>query len=330
MPIVRPRSSSSGSAGPPATLVSALCALVLLVAACASGAAPASRDDATVRVAAFDFPESQVLAALYARGLRDHGVRAVVIGDAGTREVVQPALEQGQVDLVPEYQASALEFLRQPSPSPSATAARGADAVHRELTTVLGSRGVVVLAAAEARDQNGFVMTRARARALGLGRLSQLRAVAMSLVLGGPPECPDRPYCLQGLQRVYGVSFRSFVPMPSRAVTAQALLSGEIDVGMLETTDPSLVDPRLMSLGDDRHLQPSDNVVPVVRAEVLRRRQGPAIAAALNAVTARLTTAGVIGMNRRVAVDGLTPAAAAAEWWAKASKSAVTPSGRPT
>jgi osmoprotectant transport system substrate-binding protein len=102
--------------------------------------------------------------------------------------------------------------------------------------------------------------------------------------------------------------------MPSRAATVEALLTGEVDVGMLETTDAHLIDAALFLLRDDRSLQPRENVVPIVRTAVAERA-GDRLRGALDAVSARLTTFDLIVLNRAVAIDGNTPREAAARWW---------------
>ena len=103
--------------------------------------------------------------------------------------------------------------------------------------------------------------------------------------------------------------------MPSRAVTAGELDTGEIDVGMIETTDPHLIENDLVQLEDDRRLQPAENVVPVLRREVLDA-YGPSLVRLCNAVSAQLTTTELTRLNLQVA-DG-QPAAEAASAWLRA------------
>jgi osmoprotectant transport system substrate-binding protein len=152
------------------------------------------------------------------------------------------------------------------------------------------------------------------ARRHHLERISDLAPLARELVIGGPPECPQRPLCLKGLQEVYRLGFARFESMPSRTVTAAALETGEIDVGMIDTTDPNLLRPGadLVQLADDRHLQPADNVVPVLRRELLDA-YGPRLVSLVNAVSAQLTTVELTRLNLQVS-DGRRPADAAAAW----------------
>jgi osmoprotectant transport system substrate-binding protein len=291
----------------------ALTMLALLVAGCDREPAPPPPEDPrrpTIQLASFDFPESEILGELYGQALRQHGFPVEPVVQLGAREVVAPALEQGKVDMVPEYLGSALNFLN--GRDRVATADPGL--THARLEQAFAPRGVSVLAYAPAVDRNGFVVTGRMARSHGLETISDLAPMASRLALGGPPECPQRPLCLRGLQDVYKLEFARFEAMPSRAVTAAALETGEIDVGMIDTTDPNLVKPGndLVQLEDDRDLQPADNVVPVVRREVLDA-YGPPLVGLLNAVSAQLTTVELTRLNLQVA-DGRPAADAAAGW----------------
>jgi osmoprotectant transport system substrate-binding protein len=150
-----------------------------------------------------------------------------------------------------------------------------------------------------------------------VGKLSDLAPLAAGLTFGGPPECAGRPLCLPGLRDVYGLRFAGFRPMNSRAATVEALTVGEVDVGLLETTDPRVGTSPVVLLVDDRGLQPHENVVPLVRTAVLGR-QGDRLRAALDDTSARLTTPALVALNRAVELEGLTPAAAATRWWDQA------------
>jgi osmoprotectant transport system substrate-binding protein len=290
----------------------ALTLLVLLAAGCDRGQqAPPPPEDPrrpTIQVASFDFPESEILGQLYGQALRQHGYPVELVVQLGARELVEPALEQGKVDLVPEYLGSALNFLN----DRDRVATADPRLTHARLEQAFAPRGVSVLQFAPAEDRNGFVVTGDLARRRGLDQISELRPLAGQMTMGGPPECPQRPLCLKGLQDVYGLRFARFEAMPSRAVTAAALETGEIHVGMIDTTDASLVDADLVQLADDRKLQPADNVVPVVRREVVDA-YGPALVRLLNAVSAQLTTRDLTGLNHQVA-EGHPAADAVASW----------------
>jgi osmoprotectant transport system substrate-binding protein len=272
----------------------------------APGPAPAAT---TIRFASYDFAENQTLVEVYAAAVRRRGLPVSVQHGVGTREVVSPALQQGVVDVVIDYLGTALAFARPTDPDPP----RVPEEMYAVLRRTLGGRGVQVLEPAAAQDQNGFVVTKTFAAERGVGRLSDLRALAPGLTFGGPPECPDRPFCLAGLRNTYGLRFRRVLAMPSRTATVEALVSGQIDVGLLETTDARLATAPVVLLGDDRKLQPPENVVPMVRTAAIDR-WGDLLRTALDEVSARLTTDDLIRLNGAVE-GGQTPAEAAADWW---------------
>jgi osmoprotectant transport system substrate-binding protein len=287
--------------------------VVLLALAACSAAPPPPPPGAGVRFAAYDFTENRVLVAVYAEAARRAGLRVAVDSGVGTREIVEPALEQGVVDVVVDYLGTASRFVGAALPGAAQTPAQ----LQAGLAQVLAGRGVTVLDAAPAEDQNGFAVTAAFAAAHGVGRLSDLVPLAPDLVFGGPPECVDRPLCLPGLREVYGLKFGQVRAMASRAATVEALAAGEIDVGLLETTDARVGTAPVRLLLDDRALQPHENVVPLVRTAVLDRH-GYRLRTALDDASARLTTQAVVALNRAVELQGLTPAAAAARWWDQA------------
>jgi osmoprotectant transport system substrate-binding protein len=294
--------------------VAVLLVLVLLSACTGDPGTPSDAKGsaaAALRMASYDFPENQSLVEVYAEAARRAGVPVTVDHGIGTREIVLPAVEQGLVDAVIDYSGTALAFAR---PDVSAVR-RTAEEVHAALDDGLSTRGITVLAAAEAQDQNGFAVTRAFAGDHDLTTLSDLAPLAGQLRFGGPPECPERPFCLLGLEELYGMDFAEVLSMPSRVATADALRAGQIDVGMLETTNPRLAISNLILLTDDRGLQPHENVVPLVRTDALER-WGEALRTAFDDVSARLTTEDLVQLNRAVEVEGLSPADAAAGWWA--------------
>jgi osmoprotectant transport system substrate-binding protein len=138
-------------------------------------------------------------------------------------------------------------------------------------------------------------------------------SIASRLVLGGPPECPQRPFCLVGLQKVYGLTFKSFVPLDAGGpLTVAALQTGKVQVGLLFTSDPSIQVDGFVLLNDDKHLQASDNIAPVIRTAVLTAH--PDIATLLNEISAKLTQAQLTSLNKQVTVDKTDPADVARAW----------------
>lgn len=293
-------------------LVPLLC-LPLVMAACTGGSGMTTgppSEPRSIRVASFDFTESEILAQLYGQALRAKGYPVELVLDAGPRELIQPALAEGIIDLIPEYSGSALSFL-------TLGADRGGpsvDGTHRALTRTLAAKGAVALAPARAQDANAIVVTRETAQQYGLSTVSDLGPVASRLLFGGPPECPQRPFCLAGLERVYDLSFQGFVPLDAGGpLTLQALRSRAIGAALLFTTDPAIAAEHLVVLADDRGLQPAENVTPVVRQEVLTR-YGEELADAVDAVSALLTTPELQSLIGKVSLDGQPSGLVAAEW----------------
>lgn len=287
-------------------------ALFLAVAGCADAAdtVPSGLDDDVddrLRVAGFDFAESELLAELYAQAAENAEVPVVRLGAVGPREIVFPAMRNDQIDLVPEYVGSALRFVGVDDPPRDpleATATLGAEVASFEL---------VVLAASPAVDTNVFVVTSAVADQLGLETVSDLASAGFRR-FGGPAECPDRPLCLAGLADIYGVSFEEFVSQPSLAFTGEALRRGEIDVGLMFSTSPELDATDLVALVDDRNLQPPDNVVPMLRRPA-QIQWGDQLETALDEVSGALTTGDLRRMNADVAA-GSSVEQVARDWLA--------------
>jgi osmoprotectant transport system substrate-binding protein len=140
--------------------------------------------------------------------------------------------------------------------------------------------------------------------------MSDLQPIASQLVLGGPPECPQRPFCLIGLMQTYGLNFKDFKPLDSGGpLTVAALDSGDIDVGLLFTTDPNITLKNYVLLEDDKHLQLADNIAPVIRNQILTA--APDVKTLLNNVTSKLTTADLTNMNKQVGIDHMDASAVA-------------------
>jgi osmoprotectant transport system substrate-binding protein len=296
-------------------LATALLVPVLVVSvlpACARGERPVTAEelDGSITVASFNFAESALLGELYALALDDAGFPVDRQLRLGAREIVQPALQQGMVDLVPEYAGSALSFL---SPeAPPVTDIRSARAV---LGLAYERHGVEVLEPAAAENQNGFVVREETATSLGLRTLSDLARVAGSLAFGGPPECPARRLCLAGLRDVYGIEFRDVQRLDSGGpLTLAALYGGRVDVALIFTSSGALAGTDLVLLEDDRDLQPAENIVPMLRRAVVERH-GEGVRRVVDAVTEQLDTAELVELNRRLD-RGEAPADVAAGWLA--------------
>jgi osmoprotectant transport system substrate-binding protein len=290
-------------------------ALVLAVGTMACNPAPAATGSQagskpTVRIGSTSFTEQVILAELYAQALEANGYRVERRLNLGSREVVAPALESNQIDMYPEYLATYLTFATK-DPSKAST---DPQATYRNLQEALKAKGLTPLDFAQAIDTNGFAVTKATAQKHNLAKLSDLARVSDQLVLGGPPECPSRPFCQQGLQQTYGARFRDFKALDVGGPLTVAALEGEqIDVGMLLTTS-AVIDARgFVLLEDDKKLQLADNVVPVVRDDLLSKAPAD-FRTTINAVTEKLTTAELTALNKMVEIDRRDAKDAAATW----------------
>jgi len=291
-------------------LLGSFAVAALVLASCVRQPAAPTREtvlhDDAITIASFNFPESETLADVYAIALTRAGYEVDLQLNLGARELVDPALERGLIEFVPEYAGTALAFV-------SGETERASDpaTTHDQLRAAFAPRGVDVLTAAPGQDQNGVAVTGATAARYDLKTISDLTSVSPQLVLGGPPECPERPFCLPGLERTYGLRFSHFTPLDSGGpITRSALTGGQIDAGILFTSDGAIDGSNLVLLKDDRDLQPAENITPVVREEVVDRF-GPRFVAVVDSVSALLTSHALRSMNGQVATSQ-TPRAAAA------------------
>jgi osmoprotectant transport system substrate-binding protein len=302
-------------------LLAALAALALLLTACNGGGDGADTDtdtgedgaaaDAggggTLTIGSANFDEAELVASMYALVLEDAGYDVNREFLFGNRETYYAALEGGDLDLVPEYVGSLVTFLT----AGEEEASSDPDETVRQAQDLVADDGLELLEPSDAQNANGFVVTSETADEYGLSSLSDLEGVSSELVLGGPPECPERPLCLQGLTEVYGVEFADFQPLDAGGPqTVGALSDGVIDVGLLFTTDESIRINDWVLLEDDQGLQPAENVTPVIRSEVL----DDTIRERLNAVSAELTTDELTELNRRVRFEGEDPEDVAQSW----------------
>lgn len=286
------------------TYAVALLALTLVAAACGSGDNPATTGSkGNVVFGAFNFPESAILSNIYAGALRAGGYTTEVRANLGNREIVGPSLEKGDINAYIGYAATDLEFWGDNAGLASADAR---DEVAK-LNTILKPKGLLALNPSPAVDQNSFGVTQATAAKYGLKKVSDLKPVAGELTLGGPPECPTRPFCAQGLEQTYGLTFKGFKPLDAGGpLTKAALKNGDIDVGLLFTSDAS----GFVILEDDKGLQQADAVLPIVNAG----KVDEAARTVMNTVSAKLTTEALQDMNDKVNVNKQDPDAVAKTW----------------
>jgi osmoprotectant transport system substrate-binding protein len=291
--------------------LAAVALLALVAAACGSGDDKAATPKKTVVVGSAPFSESVILANMYAGVLQADGYQVTVRKGLGQREIYLPALQKGGkdngIDLVPEYVGTLLENVNK-----NAGEANGdLEASVAKLRTRLETMGLTALTPSPAADQNAFAVTRATADKYKAKKLSDLTPVAGQLTLGAGPECPARPFCQPGLEKTYGLKFKTFRVLDSGGPkTLEALASGDIDVGLVFSSDGGVAARNLVVLEDDKKLQTVDNIVPAIRNDTV----DDTIRKDLNKVSAALTTADLIELNKRADVDKVDPESLAMEW----------------
>ena len=274
--------------------VAALAALAILAAACGStGTSGGTTNKGTLTIAGFDFAESSILGQLYGQELAHNGYTVNYKARLGKREVVAPAIKAGQIDMYPGYAATDLEYYN----SAAGEATGDVTATVQKLNARLQPLGLEALTPSPAVDQNAFAVTKATATQYKLSKLSDLAAVGSQLVLGAGPECPTRPFCQPGLEKTYGIHFKSFKALDTDGpLTRAALANNTIQVGLVFSSDSDLNKLGLVVLQDDKHLENADNVVPIIRTKVATNDAK----SILNKVSSNLTTAQLVTLNGQV------------------------------
>ncbi|MDX1468568.1 MAG: ABC transporter substrate-binding protein [Acidimicrobiia bacterium] len=284
--------------------VGAALALALVAVSCAPGGGGA---DEPIIVSSFGFNESVIVAEIYAQALEQAGFTVDRKLNLGNREVVKPALESGEIDLVPEYIGTLDSFL---GGSPTSDS----ESTYQEAKSLFEPLGVTLLAYSPAQDKNAYVVTGETAAQYGLASVSDLQPVAGELVFGGPPECPEREFCLIGLRDLYGLEFAEFKPLDvAGPITIAALEGGEVDVALLFSSQGIIAERGWVVLDDDRGLNPAENLVPAIRLDVVETH-GTDLVSVLEAVSLALTQGDLIELNKRADLDGEDPGLLAAEW----------------
>ncbi|MFH1103466.1 MAG: ABC transporter substrate-binding protein [Actinomycetota bacterium] len=287
----------------------ALIGLALIVSACGddTGSGGDTKVGPAITIGSTNFGEQLILGEIYAQVLEANGYTVERQFNLGDREVVYPALTGGQIDLIAEYTGSLLTY-KQGTPSTDS------DQTAADMQAAIQADGLTALAYAPAQDRNGIVVTADTAASLGLTKVSDLAAHNGELTFGGPPECPERPLCLIGLQDLYGLQFAGFTPLDvGGPLTVAALEGREIDVALLFTSDGVIAAKGFVLLEDDMNLQPSENVVPVVRNEIITA-YGSEFTDLLDSVSAKITTAELSALNKRYGIDAVDADVLAREW----------------
>lgn len=259
------------------------------------------------------FTESQVMAELYSKLLAKAGY-STSISKLKNRELYEPALEKGEIDVVPEYAATLAEFLNAKKNGPKAkpVASSDIDETVAELEKLAKPRGLKVLPAGKAVDQNAFAVTEDFAKKHRLKTLSDLGKSGEKVKLAASDECEERPFCRPGLEKTYDIDVTGIDPKGVGTTQAkEAVKDGTDQMVLTTTTDATLKDFGLVLLEDDKGLQNADNVLPVVNAE---KAGGKNVSAALEKLTKVLTTDDLADLNRKVDAERQKPKDVAEEY----------------
>ena len=289
-------------------------AAVMSAAACGSGDDPfatgsptttrAAGGGGSLTVGSADFPESLLLAEIYAGALEAKGVTVEKKLSIGSREAYIPALRDGSIDLIPEYTGVLAQYFDED------VKATDSDGVYAELKAALPET-LTVLEKSAAEDKDAVVVTRETADRLGLRSIADLQGKAQDLVLGGPPEWKTRPSGVPGLKKVYNLEFKAFRALDAGGpLSVQALKNGQVDAANIFTTDPSIPANAFVVLEDPKSLFAAQNVVPLVT----KSKVNPTVESALNAVSAKLDTQTLTDLLAEVVTEKKDADAVAAEF----------------
>ncbi|SCK58177.1 ABC transporter substrate-binding protein [Streptomyces sp. WMMB 322] len=259
------------------------------------------------------FTESQIMAEMYSQLLTKAGY-STSISKLKNRELYEPALEKGEIDVVPEYAATLAEFLNAKENGPKAKPVASSDVgkTTAALEKLAKPRGLKVLPAGDAVDQNAFAVTEEFAKKHKLKTLSDLGRSGEKIKLAASDECEERPFCRPGLEKTYDIDITGIDPKGVGTTQAkEAVKDGTDQMVLTTTTDATLEDFGLVLLKDDKGLQNADNVLPVVNA---KKAGGEKVSAALEKLTQVLTTKDLTDLNRKVDAERQKPKDVAEEY----------------
>jgi len=284
----------------------------LTLAACGGGgdnnplgggaSSPAPSD--TIVVGSANFPESSLLAQIYAGALSSKGVKTSTKLNIGSRETYIPGLQDGSIDLIPEYSGVLLQYFDKSATQVSS------DDVYAALKTKVPSN-LTVLDQSTAEDKDSITVTKETADKYSLKSIADLQPVAGQLTLGGPPEWKTRQTGAPGLKRIYNVVFKEFKSLDAGGpLTIKALKNGSVQAGDVFTTDPNIVANGWIALEDPKNLFAAQNVLPLIN----KAKASQQVSDALNAVSAKLTTEVLLDLDKQIILDKKDPAQVAKQF----------------
>jgi osmoprotectant transport system substrate-binding protein len=294
--------------------------LALVLSACGGGSEDpmeegSGSDDGgggggSVVVGSANFSESALLAEIYAGALEANGMDVQTRLNIGSREVYIKAIEDGSIDVVPEYTGVLRDYFLAGEGGAEGGEASDAQGVYDELVEAV-PEGLVVGDYSEAEDKDALVVTQETADEYDLQEIGDLSDVAGDLTLGGPPEWKTRSTGIPGLKDVYDVEFGSFTETDAGGpLTLKALTQGRVDAGNLFSTNPQIPANDLVVLEDPESLFGSQNIVPLLREEVATDEA----VAVLDEVGGKLTTESLTDLVAQVDIDKEDPADVAEQW----------------
>ena len=260
----------------------------------------------SLTVGSQNFSGAQILSQVWGQALKAKGYDVTFKDSLGPREVVVPALKNGDIDAESEFQGTLVTFL-------GGTPTTNSQSTYKALVAKLAGTGLVASAPAPAVDVNGFFVMKKTASKYKLKTVSDLVKVAPKLTFGGPQECEVRPLCLGPMeQQVYGLKFKDVKKLDSGGpITVSSLTNGDIDVGLLFTGES--VPKGAVLLADNKNLQPSDNPVFLIRKD----KATAALLKIVDGVSAKITTQALSDMVSQVEVQKQDPATVAAAFLKK-------------
>jgi osmoprotectant transport system substrate-binding protein len=304
-----------------ALTAAALGAGLLLVTACGSSSDPTGKAPAggggssaptdTIVVGSANFQENVVLANIYAGALKAKGVKVTTKLNIGSRETYVPALKDGSIDLIPEYSGVLLQYFDK-----NATAVSETDvfAALQKATP----QPLTVLQQSAAEDKDAIVVTKETASKYNLKSIADLAAVAGKLTLGAPPEFQTRADGIPGLQKTYGVKFKTYKKLDAGGpLTENALKNGQINAGDIFTTDPLIAKNGWVVLEDPKNLYTAQNVLPLINS----KKASANVKSVLAAVSAKLTTDDLVKLNEQVSLEKKNADTVAQKWLSDAGLS---------
>jgi osmoprotectant transport system substrate-binding protein len=278
-----------------------------------SGGGKIQRDEANAEVqltiGSKNFTEQKVLGEIYAQGLEAAGFTISKDLNLGDEKTALAALKSGEISAYPEYTGTALLsfFGKQADELP-----KDEMAAYEEAKTNFEADGLVALPPTPFTSSNEVAVTQATADDLSLKTISDLEGKSQDLVLYGSPECRQRLDCLLGLQQVYGLKFKKFVPVDI-AQRHEVLSSGRADVSIVFTTDPQIQREQEVLLEDDKGMFPPYNSTLVLKKETADAA-GENLTKTVELIQEQLTDENMQELNARVDLDKKDPSQVAEEY----------------